>query len=56
MSENEKKTHHPVTFQIPIKTWDKVEKELLKQKQKRVDRKLNISDYLVELIDKGLGA
>ena len=51
---DEKKTHHPVTFQIPIKTWDKVEKELLKQKQKRPDRKLTLADFLVELIDKGI--
>ena len=51
---DEKKTHHPVTFQIPINVWDLVERSLLKEKQKRVDRKLNVADYLVELIEKGL--
>ena len=51
---DEKKTHHPVTFLIPIKTWDKVERLLLSEKQSRSDRKLNKSDLLVELIEKGL--
>ena len=51
---NGKKTHHPVTFQIPIKTWDRIERLLVKEKQSRPDRKLNKSDLLVELIDKGL--
>ena len=51
---NGKKTEHPVAFKIPIKTWDKVEKELLKQKQKRPDRKLTLADFLVELIGSGL--
>ena len=55
MDENEKKTHHPVTFRVPIKTWDRVEKSLLKEKQQRVDRKLNVSDFLVELINKAVG-
>ena len=51
---DEKKTEHPVAFKIPIKIWDKLEKELLKQKQKRPDRKLTLADYLVELIGSGL--
>ena len=50
----EKKTHHPVTFQIPIKTWDKIERLLVIEKQNRDDRKLNKADLLVELIEKGL--
>ena len=49
-----KKTHHPVAFQIPIKLWDKVEQQLLKEKQTRSDRKLNVSDFLNELIEKGI--
>ncbi len=49
-----KKTHHPVTFHIPIKTWDRIERLLVREKQLRPDRKLNKSDLLVELIDKGL--
>ena len=51
---DEKKTSHPVTFQIPIKIWDRVERTLLTEKQNRVDRKLNVADFLVELIEKGL--
>ena len=54
MTIEEKKTHHPVAFKIPISVWDKVEKKLLKEKQGRPDRKLTVQDYLVELIDTGL--
>ena len=50
----EKKTHHPVNIQIPIKTWDRIERLLVKEKQGRDDRKLNKADLLVELIEKGL--
>ena len=49
-----KKTEHPVAFKIPIKTWDKVEKRLLKEKQSRPDRKLTVADFLIECIEGGL--
>ena len=51
---DEKKTEHPVAFKIPIRTWDKVEKKLLKEKQARPDRKLTVADFLNECIEAGL--
>ena len=53
VAEN-KKTVHQVAFNIPIKLWDKIELQRLKDKQKMPDRKLTVQDQLVGLIEKGL--
>ena len=49
----EKKTH-PVAINIPIDVWDKIEMQRLKEKQKLVDRKLTITEHLINLLNKGL--
>ena len=53
MKNKKPKTHHPVNLSIPINTWDDISIKFIKEKQKKADRKLNMSDFLVELLSMG---